>query len=698
MPATITAALVSIGIGTATATAIATAAVNLALSAGLSFLATALFGPSGAAARAPKPEDVQQSVRQPAQPRTRSVGRVKLSGPWVFAESKDGDFHKVIALGLGPFDAIEEFWIDDTQVTIGENDVASGGKFSEMASGKRPRIQFRLGAASETYYSTLGGFFSEWTSAHKGNGVASLYARQRALPQSKYLDVYPNGISTVYRVVARAAKLTPIGGGTPAWDDNAAAVIYDYLIHPEGLRLPTEVVNTTAALAGWAAAYERADEDVTLKAGGSEKRYRLWGTYTLEERPADVLKRMLAACDGRLKPTPDMGLTLDIGDWSEPSVTLDESAITGFSDLRRGRNVLDTANTIRATFTSPELDYTTADADAWTDAEDVTARGEIVKDVPFTMSPSHAQTRRLMKLTAFRANPEWVSQVHCNLKALAAFGERFVRISLASLGIDAVFEVNDFRFEIGDGDTLTGVTLDVQAMPEAAYQWDAATEEGTAPVADEVSVTRDIPVPTDDGLTFDVTIERRTVQGVKVPVAVAEFSAPPSDALRIEFEYRKSASIFLAFTTREIVPEGETTIESGVLEEGVEYQFRARYVTGAGATPGEWTDPILITPVADTDRPDAVTNVYASGGVGQATVNWRAPNNANYIAANIYRHTANDFGASSLVRTEYGPANFNQSWTDTGLSAGTYYYWIKARNASGLESLSAVATGAVAVT
>lgn len=697
MPQAIAAGLVYIGFSAATAAAIAAAVVNIAISVGLSFLATAFAGGGSGGARGPRPEDVQQSTRQSAQTRTRSYGRVKLSGPWVFAESKDGDFHKVIALGIGPFDAIEEFWIDDTQVTIGENDVASGGKFSDVASGKRPRIQYRLGQASESWYSTLGGFFDEWTSAHKGNGVASLYARQRALPQSKYLDLFPNGVQTVYRVVARAAKLIPFGGGTPVWGDNAANVIYDYLIHPEGLRLPAEVVNTTDALAGWSASAARAGEAVPLKAGGTEARYRIWGSYSLDERPADVLRRMLAVCDGRLKPTPDLGLTLEIGAWQEPAVTLDETAITGFSDLQRGRNVLETANTIRATFTSADLDYTTADADPWTDEEDVSARGEIANDADFIMCPSHGQARRLMKLEAYRANPEWITQLHCNLRAMAAYGDRFVRVSLAALGLDAVFEVQDFRFEIGDGDTITGLTLDVQAMPEEAYQWNAAAEEGTAPVSETTTSERAIPKPTDSGRTFDVTIERRTVQGVKVPFATASFSEPPSDALSIEFEWQQ-LSPFGGFPQRRFVPEGETDVSSDVLRDNFQYGFRARYITGNGKTPGAWTDQILITPIADTSPPDDVTNVSGTGGNDQATVNWKSPNSSNYVAANIYHNMANSFGGATLVRTEYGAANTAQSWTETGLSAGTHYYWVKARNASGVESATAVATGAVTVT
>ena len=104
----------TLGSGVVASTAIyygVSAALYLGLSVGLQFLAQALFAP-----KAPKPEDVQHSVKQPQQPRARHYGRVKISGPWVFAESDRGRFFKVLALGQGPLDAIEEYWIDDNLV------------------------------------------------------------------------------------------------------------------------------------------------------------------------------------------------------------------------------------------------------------------------------------------------------------------------------------------------------------------------------------------------------------------------------------------------------------------------------------------------------------------------------------------------------------------------------------------------------
>src|SRR5690606_15022670 len=156
-------------------------------SVGLSYLSQSLFRPSQ-----PKPEDGQQSVRQPTAPRSRHYGRVKVSGPWVFAESEAGNFHKVIALGQGPIDAIEEYWVDDTRVTLdGSGTVQEQPWGANSDHSPQLRIESRLGASTETSYGNLSSTFSEWTTSHRGDGVASLYALQSAVRQENFLTFFP---------------------------------------------------------------------------------------------------------------------------------------------------------------------------------------------------------------------------------------------------------------------------------------------------------------------------------------------------------------------------------------------------------------------------------------------------------------------------------------------------------------------------
>lgn len=668
-PISVVNAVVGIGIGGAL--------VNIGLSLGLSFLASALFRPT---ISAPAPEDVQQSARQPTAPRVKHYGRVKTSGPWVFAESYQGNFYKVLALGVGPFDAIEELWVDDAQVTVDGSGDVDGGELDGKA-----RILTRLGAATETYYSELSSIFPEWTSSHRGDLVASLFATQYAVASEDYLSSFPNGIQTSYRVVARTSKCLPFGGGAPVWRDDAASVIYDYMRSSDGMRLPASVMDTAEALTGWTAAKNRATTGSPLAGGGTEDRYRLWGSYRLDERPADVLSRMLAACDGRLKPTSDGGLTLDIGVWAEPTVTLDANTIVGFTDLSRGRDVLNTANVIRATYLEPDSDYQTADADPWVDAADVSERGEIAQDVALIMCPSHSQARRLMKLQAYRANPNWIGTFECNLKALAAIDQRFVRVTYPLFGIDEVMEVQDIRFNIAEGDKLQSLTVTVQSMPEAAYQWDAAQEEGDAPVSDDVDVDNTVPVPTG----FDVTITTTTIGGSSVPVAVLAYDAAPSPSLTVKAQGKLASE-----STWTDIATGATSATSFVLAEDADYEFRLYHET-VGLRTSAYTAIIPIKADTDATAPSVATGVSATGGTGEAEIAFTSPADGNYAAMNIYRNAANDFGTATLVATVYGDASTAQTYDDT-VAAGTWYYWCVTRNTVGDEATE-VATGSVVV-
>lgn len=662
------------------------AALYVGASVGLSLIASA-FAPRQ---QSPRPEDVQQSTKQPTSPRYRHYGRVKATGNWVYANTATGNFHKVLAVGQGPIDAVEEYWIDANHVTI--NPADNSVNEAPYAGGGEFKVKYfvKLGTDTQTAFSELTTAFpTEWTSTHAGKGIVSIYTIQYATDSKFYLNVFPNGINTNYRIVIRGVLIENPNTYAIAWDDNAASIIRDYIYNAEGMRLPKSLLMTPLAIAGWQLGYAKANVQYTVEAGGTESRYRLWGSYTLNERPADVLTRMLVACDARLKITNDGGLTIDIGDYVEPTVTIDGSYIVGFSDVGRGRDVLTTANTVRSQFINPNQDYQASDADAWVDAEDVSLRGEISTSQDFLMAPSHSQCRRLMKITAYRSNPNWIGSFVLNLKGLAAFNERFVRINYPAFGINEVFEVLNFAFDVGDNNILKTVTIQVSSMPQAAYNWDASQEEGDAPVSDIPDTDNTIPIPTN----FNATIQRKTVNSQLYPYALLTFDPPSSAALKIKARGKLTTDTDWTVIA---VSDGATSAESFLLADNQQYEFQiAQYSYSENSS--SWTSSIILTAVADPTPPGIVTSLVATGGTGQVALTWTSPNSANYSSAHIRRNTVNTEGTATLVRTEYGPASTPDSWTNTGLTAGTYYYWVKSANASGVESAS-VATGAVVVT
>jgi hypothetical protein len=673
--------LVNAVVGVGALGALGSAALQLGLSAGLSYLANSLFAP-----KPPSPQDVQSNIKAAIGPRYRLYGRARVGIQSVFGYAEQGNFHKLVYLGEGPIDAIEDLWAEDAIVTVDGSGIVNAAPYS----GKL-RLLTRLGNDPSTVYAPLDAAFSEITTAHRFDGMATVYATQFAVGQEAYFSTFPRGPETAYRATIRGVKLISPTGGAPAWGDNAAAVIYDYLVHPDGYRMPVSLLTTPQAVAGFVAAIAKCAEAVTLKAGGTDPRYRIAGAYSFQERPADVLARFLAACDGRLEPTPDGGLTLVIPDGAAASETITSDDVISISDLASGRDVMQSANVIRATFYDTANTYIEGDADAWIDQADVDERGEYSQSISLVTVPSHAQARRLMKLAYYRANPEFIGTFEVGPSGFAkVFGERFVNINYAlsdSFVISGRFEIVGMTLNFAEGNAIRSCTIQVQSMPTAAYDWNAATEEGTAPVAVAIEETSDLAAP-----ELTVSIVRENISGTVVPYGQMEVADPGTVSLRAEGEFRQvGATIWQAAS----FPSGQFIGQSGALADGSSYEFRARFVTVAN-TAGPWSDVETVAVVADTVAPAAVTGVSASGGVGSVTLNWTAPNSANYAYAVIRRAATNDINVSSIVRIEYGAANTADSFVNT-VAAGTYYYWLLASNGSGVTA-AAVATGAVTAT
>lgn len=678
--------------------ALMTAAVSTTISVGISFLASSLRNKKSTTS---SPSDVQTTIRQAVAPRVTLYGKGRLGGVYAFIGSKEGNLHKVQVLCSHRIDEFEEYWIDDEQVYLNTssqviNDpddprIKDNSRFLQIHQTTTPYIYRRIGVVATTAYPQLTDVFPEWTSDHIGRGMATIYTIQPAIGEKDFYNIYPNGVNTNYNCVVRGKLMSnPIGGGSSVYSDNAIEVIHDYLRYESGMRLPANLFTTPKALAGLLNGKNVADQVYNLKSTGTEPRYRLWGSYTSDERPADVLERMFSSCDARWVPTSDGGLYIEPGYWIEPTTTLDESCITSVTSLSRGKDVTETANVINAQFVNPDADYVESDADPWINEESVALRGEITEEFQFLMSPSHAQTRRLMKIKSYEADPKWKGTFTCNLKALSVYGDRFVRINYPKLGINnETFKLQTFKMNIGEGNILQSVTIEVISMPEEAYQWDYLTEEGTAPVDEDIEVVDDIPLPTG----FGATIVTRNVSGKEAPFARLEWDTVPSLSLNTELRGRKVGE---TNWQRISVETGETTADSFALSDGESYEFEINFISITGRK-GDSVSYGPMPAIADTIAPPQVTGFSATGGAGEVTFNYTSPNSNRFSGINLYRNNTNSI-PSSPIDTIYGAPSASFTTTNGGLTAGTYYFWITSRNFSGVETTPKLASGAVVVT
>jgi len=657
---------------------------QIALSFGISAIAAKFMNKP----QATRPEDVQQSVRIAASDRVVIYGQQQPTGNWIFGDSVEGSFHKVLAVCEGKLVTVLNLKIDDNIAIVDGDGVVTSAPYNGYA-----KFQFRHGLPTETHYSDLTAAFPEWTDTHRGDNVVTIYAKQSALGASEVTKIFPSLKDTLYRIEGRFTEIwNPITDAT-AWSDNAAGVIRDFIINRNGMRIPEALLTTPLAQEAWETAWTVSATAFSLKGGGTEARYRLWGAYKLSELPGSVLEAMLANCDAKPILTRDGGMAIRIGTTPTPTVTLDKRLITAAVKVASGLDVRTTANRVSSKFLSKDDDYLLVDADPWLDDADIAARGEINEAVDWSWSPSHSQARRLMKLRYHRLTPAWVLTVNCRIGALAAFQEQFVNVdyTIGDTRIVGIFEVLEFTWNLGDNGILRSVTLSLQSISDTMYSWDPVNEEGTAPVTADVTVDRTIPIVT----SFDVTVGRRDI-GANQPVAYAilSFDVPPSLSLKTQIRGKKVSETVWNNVN---VPDNATVVDGLLMDDGVEYEFEARHVSLTG-TASDWTTPsIKITPTADTTAPGIVTEVTKTGGSGLVTLGWRTPNSANFSRVVIRRNTVNNFGTSVTLPSVYGSANTLYTRNDAGLAAGTYYYWISAANASAIEA-SAVATGSVIVT
>lgn len=671
--------------------AVTTAAIQIAAAIGLSYAASALLSPG--ASRGTPPSDRTFVSRSPTAARSRSYGRVKIAGTQVFAGSRHGKLYRVVAHGEGPIDAVEEHWIDTTQVSVGVGDgLVTTGKYV-VEGTPRAHIQWSTGTATGHHYATLEAAFPEWSSDHLGCGVHHSLVTLTQVKPEHFSDVFPNYDRTNYAQVIRGARVydprdaeqSATDPATWTWTMNAPLAILDFLTHPRGMGLPRAFVDPEVA--SWVAAADVADEAVPLAAGGSVPRYQLSGTYGYDERRADVLERMLATCDGRLVAGSGGGLRLSLPNADAPSVTIGPDAVLSYS-VGSGNDATTTATVIRAQYTDPAFGYVETDAAPWTNEPLALAFGAVVADAQLTWVPHHAQTRYLMKLAAAHAAPEWCGTLTTNLLALPVLGERYFRLVLPEIDLDIRVETESCRFRLADNATVVGLDIGWVSADPAAQAWNPVTEEGRPPERGVVTTENALPVPAD----FDVAITPENAGPTARPVALVTWTDIGIDSVFIRVRYRLVGT---STWDHVLVSSAETSATIGPLVEGATYEIYAQTL-GVSGRLGVETATITIVAAIDTTPPGVVSSVSATLDGADVVLTWSQPASANTAAARVYRHTVDDYASAALVATVSGGPGTALSYTDEPPAADDYWYWIAATNASLVEGDEA-ATGSITV-
>jgi hypothetical protein len=635
-------------------------------------------GPNGPPPLTAEARDRKQSIRSATSVRKFVYGRARVSGTLVYAGTTGSTKDKlwlVMPFHHGEYDAVEQTWLNDLQIT------------DARFTGKAANTTY-LGTSGQTADSALDTATADWTSDHRLRGIG--YWRGELTYDA---TAFPTGIPNPSLTI-RGRKVYDPRTATTAWSRNSALCILDYLIGTVPINGGTEPIGIGATLDeidldSFIAAANICDENVALAAGGTHKRYTCDGTVSTDTAPSAVLETMLTSCAGSLVYSAGT-YRLFVGAARATSFTLTAGMLRGALKYRPRPSLRTIFNTARGTFIDPDNYYEAADIVPQSVAAYVTEDGgEVIpQDFQLSFTQNGIRGQRLLKqyLQKQRLGRATI-EAPCNWSALniAIMDTGTVDIDLGP-GMPDKWIVTDWRLAEGGGINLT-----LQAEDDDAYTWTTA-DEATIAASPRPNMERSTDVPDITGLTVDS----------------ASYIGDGGFALgALAIDWDDAASVFVNAYDIQVRENGTTpwtvsasSLTSGTtvygLTIGTAYDVRVRCRRSNGVE-GAWNQVDNTTVAGDTTAPAAPSGVSATALTGAIRINWTNPADSDFRKARLYRNTVNDSSTASLVTDIYGFASDADTYTDTVTTGATRYYWLKAQDMSGNASAFSSGVSATAL-
>jgi len=209
---------------------------------------------------------------------TRIGGAVFYQAITSSSGNKQDQLNRLIAFAGHEIDSYQAIYLNDEELTLD----GSGNVTAPADYVGKVRIKQYLGTDAQTADADLVSAISEWTDAHRAQGIAYLYVRFQDAA------AFPNGVPTVTARI-RGKKVEDPRTSTIAWSDNPALCIRDYLLSDYGLSESTADLDGTL--------FEAAADacDVTVNSAAI---YTLNGSFTLDADPEDVIRNLLSSMGG----------------------------------------------------------------------------------------------------------------------------------------------------------------------------------------------------------------------------------------------------------------------------------------------------------------------------------------------------------------------------------------------------------------
>jgi len=623
--------------------------------------------------KAPR-QEVQANIAQAAGARVRGYGVFLLGGTRALFEAQNGKLHQINVLHHGAIDEITGWLVDGEEVTLdGSGNVTTGSAAGHM------RIRSILSGNGGNYAAARAAFPTIWTTEHRLAGLATSYVEMTAPSLSRLQQVFPRQSNTLVQAICRQSLVRDPRTGVVGFSDLTGPAAMDYLTHPDGYRIPLSAVNE----ASFAAFTVLCNQNVPIAAGGTEKRYRIGGYYTLEDAPKDVLTRILATADAQIYMDTDGRAAIMGGRWVEPDVTIDATDILEIV-IGDGFDEFSDFNILKGTLIDPTQRWQEAEVDPLIDAVSLLTQPERTETLDVDMCPSWRQLRRLMKAHRATAVREVRATLRTNLVGLKArfprgVGKHVIRVTDAEDGLDMEFEVLAHSYSVSE----RTCSIEIASI-ENPYLWNPATDEGDPPPALDNLLRNDQANTAPAGMVVSQEVITLASDQNAVRIVV-EVSAPESAALELLAEYRRTGD---TLWQRMFATPGARRAVSDVLIDARQYQVRASWVGRE-----VYTDTTSITVVSNPTEPGEATGLSRSYSAPNVTLAW-TNGTSGYYRTRIYRGTTTNFASSTLIATLAGVAGAPQTFVNAP-GTGTWHYWAVTINASLIE---ATPTGPVSQT
>ena len=391
------------------------------------------------------PKNLQINRKPVAGPRSRHYGIVKVSGDTIFHRAKNGFSYRVIVHGHGEISEIQAYYLNNQDVSVNSAGWVLNGEY--QSGHNLVRIVSRLGQVPSNHFPELSSQMPEWTASHRLDGLsASLVICEAARPE-EHPKIYTNG-EPDFGILAKTSKLFDPRNNQTVYSDNSALAIADYIASPDGFNQPNALDQDDVA-----AEADVCDELETLATGGSERRYRIAGSYLLTESRQEVLGRMLESCAGRIRLKPNGQLRFNVGAWRAPEFTITFKDILEIENISAGPDILDRYNELPAKYVSQSLGYVEVDAEPYRDNLRVIEDGEILtgQSKDLLMCPTHRQARAVMKIHMDRDNPKEIISLTCKPAALPAIYESVISLDVPQMGLVGDYEVTQHELNFDRG-------------------------------------------------------------------------------------------------------------------------------------------------------------------------------------------------------------------------------------------------------